>query len=203
MKIGIMGGTFNPIHNGHLTLAATAKAAASLDEVWFMPSGLPAHKENNELLPAKERLAMVQLAIAEKEGFVASSFEIDRPGFTYTADTMVALKEEYPEHEFFFIIGGDSLMKFHHWVKPEVISAHTTLLAAGRDNFTSEELLHQSLELKQLFGTKVILLDMPAIDISSKQIRNFCRQKQYDAIKKYLPETVLKFIAEHKLYHYN
>jgi len=201
MKIGLMGGTFNPVHNGHLMLAATAKKAAVLDEVWFMPSGLPAHKSNSELLPSEKRFAMVKLAVAAHSGFAASSFEIDRPGFTYTADTMEALSKEYPEHDFFFIIGGDSLMEFHHWVQPEVISSHAVLLAAGRDNVSKAELEKQAQKLYQLFGTRVQLLDMPRMDISSNQIRDYIRSHEPEKIKEFLPEPVLAYILEHQLYH--
>ena len=171
MKIGIMGGTFNPIHNGHLALASEAKKSFSLDEIWFMPSSLPAHKSNSELLPPKDRLSMAQHAVKGYKNFVVSSFEIDRPGFTYTADTVVALKEEYPKHDFYFIIGGDSLMNFHHWVKPDVISSHVTLLAAGRNGFSKEELFKQQDNLNQLFDTKIQFLDLPEINISSSLIR--------------------------------
>jgi len=200
MKIGIMGGTFNPIHNGHLALAAAAKNTACLDEIWFMPSGLPAHKSNSELLPAEHRLAMVNLAINEITGFVASSFEIDRPGFTYTADTMETLVKEFPQHEFFFIIGGDSLMKFHHWVKPEVISSHTTLLAAGRDDVSGQELRQQSETLHQLFGTQVQFVDMPKLLISSNQIRSCIKENHPETIQKFLPESVFEYIMKHTLY---
>lgn len=200
MKIGIMGGTFNPVHNGHLALATAAKEAAALDEVWFMPSGLPAHKSNSELLPAKDRLTMVQLAIADTPAFQASSFEIDRAGFTYTADTMEALTKEFPQHEFYFIIGGDSLMKFHHWVKPEVISAHTTLLAAGRDDFSKEALLQQAERLYDQFGTRVQLIDMPKYPISSNQIRSKIKENEYESIQKFLSNTVFVYILKHELY---
>jgi len=200
MKIGIMGGTFNPIHNGHLLLAETAKHAAALDEVWFMPSGLPAHKSNSELVSGFFRLAMVELAVSEKEGFVASSFELDRPGFTYTSDTMEALVKEYPQHEFYFLIGGDSLMKFHQWVKPEVISKHATLLAAGRSGFSEEELLRQAEKLYELFGTRVKLLSMPEINISSNWLRNCIRENHLEKISKFLPEPVWNYIIEHHLY---
>lgn len=200
MRIGIMGGTFNPIHNGHLTLASVAQKTANLDEIWFMPSGLPAHKSNEELLPAKTRFDMVTLAITGVTGFIASSFEIDRPGFTYTADTVVALKKEYPQHEFFFIIGGDSLMKFHHWVKPEVISSHVTLLAAGRDGL-SQELLHSKAnELHESFGTKIQLLPMDELPISSNKIRSFCKENNVEAVKNLVPSTVYEYIVAHKLY---
>ena len=200
MKIGIMGGTFNPIHNGHLLLAKTAKQEVCLDEVWFMPSGLPAHKSNSELLPSHQRFTMVQLAVKDSPGFIASSFEIDRPGFTYTADTMQALAEEYPQHEFFFIIGGDSLMKFHHWVKPEVIAAHTTLLAAGRNGYTKEELQHQAKELQRLFGTGVILISMPELNVSSNQIRSSIKMHRPEEITEYLPTAVYRYISENELY---
>lgn len=200
MKIGIMGGTFNPIHNGHLALACKAKEAAGLDEVWFMPSGLPAHKSNSELLSAIDRICMVQNAIKGQDGLVASSFEIDRPGFTYTADTVTALKEEYPEHTFYFIIGGDSLMKFHHWVKPEVISSHVTLLAAGRNGFSEKDLMEQQTKLFQLFGTKVQFINLPEIDISSSRIREFIKAGQISEVKTMIPEAVYQYIADNTLY---
>lgn len=202
MKIGIMGGTFNPIHNGHLSLANEALNQYNLDEVWFMPSGLPAHKANDELISSNTRLCMVKLAISGKKSFKASSFEIDREGFTYTADTMTALVNEYPEDEFYFIIGGDSLMKFHKWVKPEVISAHTTLLAAGRNGYSMEDLEEQTRYLKQQFDTKVYFIEMPELVISSNAIRSFCKIQQYDEIKNMVPNAVYQYIVEHKLWMY-
>lgn len=200
MKIGIMGGTFNPIHNGHLILAKTALEQYQLDKIWFMPSGLPAHKSNAELLSAQVRLHMVKLAIEGISGFEASAFEIEREGFTYTADTLVELNEKYPGTDFYFIIGGDSLMKFHHWVKPEVISSYTTLLAAGRHGYSADEINEQAIRLKKQFGTKVQLLDMPELNISSNSIRSFCFKQQYAEIKHMLPEKVLQYIMEHELW---
>ena len=200
MKIGIMGGTFNPIHNGHLALASEAKKSFGLDEIWFMPSSLPAHKSNLELLPPKDRLSMAQHAVKGYKNFVVSSFEIDRPGFTYTADTVVALIEEYPKHDFYFIIGGDSLMKFHHWVKPDVISSHVTLLAAGRNGFSKEELYKQQANLNQLFDTKIQFLDLPEINISSSLIRNYIKAGALSEIKSMVPEGVYQYIAENNLY---
>ena len=199
MKIGIMGGTFNPIHNGHLLLAETAKKEGNLDKIWFMPSGLPAHKSNSELISSEHRLAMVQLAVNGIADYFASSYEIDRPGFTYTADTMEGLSNEFPEYEFYFIIGGDSLMKFHHWVKPEVISKHTSLLAAGRNGYSLEDLQKQAENLYHLFGTKVTLISMPELNISSNEIRN-CIKHNPESIRKDIPESVYNYILEHQLY---
>ena len=201
MKIGIMGGTFNPIHKGHLMLASLAKEQCALDSIWFMPSGLPAHKSNKELLDASHRIEMVKLAIEEEPAFVASAFEIEREGFTYTADTMVALKEYYPNFEFYFIIGGDSLMKFHQWVRPDVISAHTTLIASGRSGYSKEQLEDQVVYLKQKFGTNVLFLDMPEFPIASSEIRNWLKEKQYEKVKLALPIKVINYIEQHELYH--
>jgi len=132
----------------------------------------------------------------------AHRFEIDREGFTYTADTMVALAKEYPEAEFYFIIGGDSLMKFHCWVKPEVISQHAVLLAAGRNGYTRNALLEQSERLKMQFGTKVLLLDVPDMSVSSNEIRMYCAKMQYEMIKSLVPESVYEYIMEHNLWKY-
>ena len=200
MKIGIMGGTFNPIHKGHVALALAAIRQFRFDKIWFMPSGLPAHKANTELISAEHRIRMVQLAIQDIPEFEVSSFETDRKGFTYTADTLVALKELYPEDEFFFIIGGDSLMKFHHWVKPEVISKHATLLAAGRSGYSKEELQRQANFLREQFGTVISFLDLPEIPISSNEIRTCCKQKKLSEVTQYLPQSVLQYIEEQKLY---
>lgn len=202
MKIGIMGGTFNPVHNGHLAIATAALSQQHLDKVWFMPSGLPAYKANDELLPAKIRYHLVQLAIQKNPDFESVSFEIDRNGPTYTADTMTALKAIYPENEFYFIVGADSLMKFQNWVQPEVISSCTTLLAAGRDDYSREELLAHSNYLKQQFGTNVLWIDTPKLDVSSSSIRNLCRNEEYAAVRELLPEDVVQYIMENQLWKY-
>ena len=200
MKVGIMGGTFNPIHKGHLMLATLAIEQCSLDNIWFMPSGLPAHKSNEELLDAKHRMEMVKLAVEENEFFIASAFEIEREGFTYTSDTMVALKKSYPDLEFYFIIGGDSLMKFHQWVRPDVISAHTTLLAAGRSGYSKKELEQQATYLKQQFGTKIVFLDMPEFPVASSEIRRWLKEGQCEKAKEVLPKKVVDYIEQNRLY---
>lgn len=200
MKIGILGGTFNPVHNGHLALAEAAFQQQPLDEIWFMPSGLPAHKATDELLPARERLFLVQLALEDRPHFKASSFEIDRAGFTYTADTLKALVRQYPDTEFYFILGGDSFMKFQNWVKPDVISAHACLLAAGRNGYSQEALLKQVKYLNQQFGTKAKLLDLPELPISSQQIRLLCTTQNYEKLTAMVPKKVLHYMMEHNLW---
>ncbi|MBQ9563768.1 MAG: nicotinate (nicotinamide) nucleotide adenylyltransferase [Lachnospiraceae bacterium] len=115
MRIGIMGGTFNPIHLGHLILAENAYRQLDLDVVWFMPSGKPPHKPNTEILPNEDRVHMVELAIEGTPYFELSLLEIDRQGITYTVDTLEYLTKTRPEDQFFFLAGADSLYQFETW----------------------------------------------------------------------------------------
>ena len=200
MKIGIMGGTFNPVHNGHLTLAKAAKEQFFLDTVWFMPSGLPAHKSNSELTDGSHRLNMVKLALLGQEGFEPSDFELKREGYTYTANTLTELKEQYPEDTFYFIIGGDSLMKFLYWRNPEVILKKSVLLAAGRNGYTNEEILAQVELLRKEYGASIYFVEMDEVAISSNEIREYCKNRQYEKAAKYFPKAVLGYIKEQNLY---
>lgn len=200
MNIGIMGGTFNPIHNGHLALAKAAMEQFPLDTVWFMPSGLPAHKSNAELTDGSHRLKMTELALKGQEGFKASDFELKQKGYTYTANTLSELTRLYPDDTFYFIIGGDSLMKFLSWHSPEVILEKAVLLAAGRHGFSEEELQAQAELLKNTYNAKIYFVEMEEVAISSHEIRAYCRQGQYEKISEYLPKTVFHYIKEQRLF---
>lgn len=200
MKIGIMGGTFNPVHNGHIALAEAARLQCDLDVVWFMPSGLPGHKSNSELLDGDLRAQMVCLAIKDKPEFVFSSFELDRDGVTYTSDTLLALSEQHPEDEFYFLMGGDSLMKFHTWVRPEVIAEHATLVVTGRNGYSEDELETQVNALKDAFGARILFVSMPEILISSSEIRESCRKGAYDKLREAVPEDVFEFLRDKGIY---
>ena len=118
-KIGIMGGTFDPVHNGHLHLGRQAYVEYGLDCIWYMPSGQPPHKKDHHVTSVEHRCQMLRLAIAEDEAFRFSDFEVRREGNTYTAQTLALLREAYPEHTFYFILGADSLYEIETWYRPE------------------------------------------------------------------------------------
>lgn len=200
MNIGIMGGTFNPIHNGHLALAKAAKEQFPLDTVWFMPSGLPAHKSNDELADGSHRLKMTELALKGQNGFEPSDFELCQEGYTYTATTLSELSKLYPDDTFYFIIGGDSLMKFLCWRNPEIILQKAVLLAAGRNGFTKEELLQQAEVLRRTYAARIHFVEMEEVMISSHEIRTYCKERQYERVSEYLPKAVLDYIKEQRLF---
>lgn len=206
-RIGIMGGTFNPIHNGHIGIAKAAFHQFSLDEVWFMPNHIPAYKSDSELISGKDRLAMVRLAVRDFPEFKACELELKREGKTYTYQTMELLSAKYPEHRFFFILGADSLYYFDKWKHPEVIVEHAVILAACRNDRTPEEMKKEIQRLNRLFGRETFfLIDCPELTCSSSEIRKkFCslQENAYPAkelFREILPETVREYIIAHQLY---
>lgn len=197
--IGIMGGTFDPIHNGHLLIGRQAYEEYGLDKVWFMPSGKPPHKTDHRIADAKDRCEMVRLAIEKYPFFELSDFEIRRAGNTYTAETLHLLHEVYPEHRFFFIIGADSLYQLERWYHPEEVTAQTILLVAGREYedavCTMEE---QAAHLKEKYHADIRFLHCEEVDISSGELREM--EARGKRIYKYVPEPVERYIRAHGLY---
>lgn len=198
-KIGIMGGTFDPIHNGHLMLGEQAYQEYLLDEVWFMPSGHPPHKKNHEITDPDLRLAMTKLAIRGKSGLVCSDFEVKRNGNTYTAQTLRLLRETYPQHQFFFIIGADSLYEIENWYEPDQVLSQAVLLAARReyeDAHTSME--RQIAYLYTKYNADIRILHCKEMDISSAMLRE--RIANGLSISEYVPREVLTYINDQGLY---
>ena len=198
-KIGILGGTFDPIHNGHLALGKQAYEQFGLDEIWFMLSGHPPHKKGRLVTEGKEREDMVKLAIASVPYFVYSDFELKREGNTYTAQTLTLLKEAYPQHEFYFIIGADSLYEIEQWYHPELVIKQAVLLAAARPyekehpNFEKQVKYLQEKFDDILYGTM-----NKAENISSRQIRKAVGSGQ--SVEKLVPGSVAGYIRIHGLY---
>lgn len=196
-KVGIMGGTFNPIHIGHLMLAEQAYEEFSLDEVVFLPSARPPHKKG-QTLSDNHRKEMILLAIKDNPHFSFSSLEFERTGTTYTVDTMAELHKRYPLDTFYFIIGADSFLALESWYKPELLFQQTSFLVATRDGHKREELEQHKNELVQKYQARIQFLDFPNIEISSSRIRNRVSKKA--SITYYVPETVKEYIYCHQLY---
>ncbi len=204
-RIGIMGGTFNPIHKGHIQIAQSAYEQYDLDAVWFMPNHIPAYKATDELVSEIDRLAMVELAIREIPYFCSSDYELQREGNTYTWETLQGLKGEYPDNEFYFIMGADSLMYFDKWVHPERIVSMAHILVAARDHSSNEKLRAKIVQLEQLYSCADFhILRGEEIACSSSKLRqelaveNPANLSGY--IQSYLDPVVLRYIQDKGLY---
>lgn len=197
-KIGIMGGTFNPIHNGHLFLAENAYEQIGLDQILFMPSKNPPHKAKPVMVTDQQRVDMINLAIQDNPHFALSTLELERDGYTYTADTLKLLMEGKGEVRYYFIVGADSLFMMHQWYQPQVIFELCSVVAAGRDHVDWEELTTQAKRLKEQFHADLQLISMPTIQIASADIRS--RVSLNKSIRYYVPDGVAQYINQHRLY---
>lgn len=193
-----MGGTFNPIHVGHLIIAEKAREQFDLDEVIFMPSGTPYMKNSQEILPADIRAEMTRLAIEENPFFDLSFIEVEKEGSTYTYETLEYLREKNPGTEYYFILGADSLWAIEDWKEPERIFANCHILAAVRDDKSKEDMEAQIASLKSRFDADILLLQSGYMEISSSMIRNLI--KEGHSIRYLVPETVYDYIIKNKLY---
>jgi nicotinate-nucleotide adenylyltransferase len=196
-----MGGTFDPIHNGHLMLGAEAYKAYQLDQIWFMPNGIPPHKNLSTIESnIEQRIEMVRLAIAEHKEYRIETYEADRRETSYTYSTMEYFIEKYPDDEFFFIIGADSLFAIDTWVHPERIFPTCTILAAYRDEIdTASEMIARIQELEKRYeDVRIELMYTPLIHVSSHELRQ--KVKSGLDIRAEVPEVVARYIEEHQLY---
>ena len=197
MRLGIMGGTFDPIHYGHLVTAEQAREALDLDAVLFMPAGQPAFKQDKKVTDAEDRYAMTVLATAANPAFLASRFEIDRPGVTYTVDTLRALRERYPSCvKLYFITGADAIIDIVTWHHAEEIAELATLIAATRPGY---DIAQAQARIKRS-GIKfdVRYIQIPALAISSTNIRE--RVAAGKSIRYLTSESVIGFIRKNGLY---
>ena len=197
-RYGMMGGTFNPIHLAHLYIAYEAKEVLSLDKVIFMPAGNPPHKKYSPIIDSKYRFDMVQRAIEKYEGFIISDYEINKEGYSYTFETLEYLKEKEKDAEIFFISGGDSLMALEKWKNPELVLKNCTFVVFNRGEYTKEKLEIQKLKIEEKYDSKIILLDVADIDISSSMIRE--RIEKGKRVDFFLSKEVMDYIEDNQLY---
>mgnify|MGYP001820241923 CR=1 FL=1 len=212
MRVGILGGTFTPIHKAHLLIAAAALEKCRLDQVLFLPASIPPHKEISEETSFAHRLAMTRAAIAGNRAFAASDFEARRTGASFSVDTLQQLKKENPEDEYFFIIGLDSFRDITTWKNYRQLFGLANIVVARRpgpgeddplgllpvaikDDFCYDE---RSLKLRHKSGFEVIFIDDTNLDISSTEIRNFIATGQ--PVDAYVPQPVIDYIEKNGLY---
>jgi len=198
MKIGVLGGTFDPIHIGHLKVAEEVTARLNLSEIIFMPAGQPWLKGDNLISLAEHRVEMVRLAIAGKPYFKLSTIEIDRAGPTYTVDTIDELRRQLGSgHELFFILGWDNLIQLPQWQEPSRLVKLCRLVAVPRVGYPDIDLSSLDAVIPGLYQ-RVILLDSPRVDINASIIRQ--RVGQGLSIHHLVPEPVERYIKQHRLY---
>jgi nicotinate-nucleotide adenylyltransferase len=196
-RIGIIGGTFDPIHYAHLAAAEEARVRMNLERVFFVVAKVSPHKVDEEATPVEHRLAMVSLAIASNPHFAISTVDVDRPGPSYTVDTISILKEQWGgETEIYFIMGLDSLVELPTWHQPQRLAQLCRLVVVRRPGF--------EIDMKQLeaslpgISSRLEILDMPEMDISSTELQE--RVREGLPIKYQVPEEVERYINDHELY---
>jgi nicotinate-nucleotide adenylyltransferase len=200
MRLGIYGGTFDPVHYGHLLLAERCREQLQLDAVWFVPAYVSPHKQGREVVDANTRVEMLQLAIGGHEAFSVSRMEVDRGGLSYTVETIGAIRAERPDDELFILLGADALEDFPHWREPAKICELATLATVHRAGSSTPSFapLADIVSAERLRTFQAAQVEMPLIGISSTEIRR--RAAAGLSIRYLLPRGVEKLIETRGLY---
>lgn len=208
MRLGIFGGTFDPVHYGHLLLAECCREQLRLDAVWFLPASVPPHKQQRQLAAAEARVDMLNLAIGGHEAFSVCRYEIDRGGVNFTADTLKVLAAQDPSRELFFLLGGDSLRDLPTWRDLARICRLAKLAVVGRapadessglsPKWPELEALGSLLSADQVESIRRHRVEMPRVDLSSSDIRTRIAKGQ--SIRYRTPSAVEKYLETHQLY---
>ncbi len=199
MRIGVMGGTFDPIHYGHLVTAESARVKFGLHRVIFVPAGRPPHKSAGGVSEARHRYLMTVLATIMDPNFEVSRIEIDRPGPSHTADTLRLMRAESGDScEFYFITGADAVLEMMNWHDPGEILSQCQVIAATRPGYSRERLHNCAVEMARRFGHHPLEMEVPALAISSSDIRR--RVGEGEAIRYLLPDAVESYIRKAGLY---
>lgn len=197
-KIGIMGGTFDPPHIGHMAMAQRVFETMQLDSVLFIPTGGVYYKDSSHMLPPKTRLAMVRAAVADNERFIADAIEAESGKNSYTYQTLEKLQKKYTDAELVFIVGADSLDYMDSWREPERIFSVCHVAAVNRTGISERELIEKKRQLEEMYNAGITLVNMPVLNVSSTQLRTWVRQGH--SIRYWVPEAVFQYIQQHRLY---
>lgn len=199
-KIGILGGSFDPIHKGHLNIAESARREFELDNVWFIPAGHSPNKDEQGMTPAVQRCCMVELALADYPYFKCSKIEVEAENTSYTYLTLTKLKERYPDTELYFIMGADSLDYLEKWKHPEIICEKAVILTAVRDDMDIAQICEKTAWLKKFFSAQIYPIREGRTGISSTELREQIKAGVLDPDM--LPSQTADYIRKHHLYGY-
>ena len=198
-KIGIIGGTFDPVHYGHLILAEQARVEAALDQVIFMPAMVQPFKLNAKTAEGDHRYAMLVEAVSGNPFFSVSRKELDTPGISYTIHTLNSLKDEFGnEAELYFIIGTDAFLSLEKWYAAEELMSNFCFVVGMRPGYKEQELKALIRRVQQEYGTRILEINNSEVEISSTEIKELIRQGK--SIRYLLPDGVERYIREHNLY---
>ncbi|MBO8172928.1 MAG: nicotinate-nucleotide adenylyltransferase [Bacillaceae bacterium] len=189
MKIGIFGGTFDPVHTAHLIMAEHVLDSEELDRIWLMPAAVPPHKQGEEITDGRHRFRMLQLAVQDHPQLEVSSYELDKKGVSYTYETIRELKQHYPDHQFQFIIGADMVEYLPNWHRINELLSMVQFIAVARKGYRLDQPFTEH---------RVKKVDVPEVDISSSMIRERVRDGR--SIRYLVPESVRAYIKEQGLY---
>ena len=197
MKLGLYGGTFDPVHYGHLLLAERAGEALELDEIRFIPAGDPPHKDR-PLTTGKARAEMLEFATAGNPKLTVDRRELGRPGPSFTYETLAEFRDEFPRAELFFLMGADSLADLPHWRQPERIAALATIVAVNRGERPLPDPATLALSLGEAIASRVRFVAMPGIELSSTELRT--RAQTNKSLRYTTPAAVAAYINDQKIY---
>lgn len=198
MRIGIFGGTFDPVHLGHLVLAEQCREQCRLDEVWFVPAGTPPHKSRTGITPAQERREMLEFAIAGHERFRISLCEFARSGPSFTVDTLAQLAQESPGHEWFLLLGADSVHDLPTWRDPHRILQQATVVAVNRGDSPGMQLDELAASFSPDELQRILTVTIPGLEISSSDIRERARAGR--SVRYLVPRAVEMYLNQRNLY---
>ncbi len=198
MKLGVFGGTFDPVHVGHLLLAEACRDALSLAEVRWIPAREPPHKPGAVITAGKQRVEMLEFATAGYPEFVIDSRELKRPGPSFTVDTLRELQQEFPEAELFLLIGADSVHELQTWKLPAEIAALATIVGVNRRGVPAVNPQALTGQLPAEVLSRLVAVEMPGVDISASDLRDRVRHGR--SIRYQVPRAVEMYVREHRLY---
>jgi len=198
VRVGIFGGTFDPVHVGHLIMAEQCREQVNLDQVLFVPAARPPHKQDYPTTSFARRVEMLELALAGQPAFQIEQLEKDRPGPSYTADTLEELRQSEPEQELFLILGSDCVVDLPNWHEPQRVLDLATLLIVTRPGSASNVDLRSALGISPNAPVKFQMVDSPLIEISSSDVRRRVRERR--SIRYLVPRAVECYLEAHGLY---